>query len=154
MIEIVKKELGISKQEMRENILAFEDVIKQQEGHIIGSVHGNEEAPIEHEFGKGLYVRKLTMPAGMLNTSKIHRYRHAYFIIQGDVSIITDDKVIRVTAPHWGMTEPGTKRLVYTHEETVWITTHGTENTDLEEIEKELIMPSFDELENLLENEE
>jgi hypothetical protein len=40
---------------------------------------------------------------------------------------------------------PGTKRVAYFHEDSTCMTIHPTESTDLEEIEKEVIVPHGEE---------
>ena len=66
--------------------------------------------------------------------------------MSGDVTVITENGRVRIKAPYHGMTEPGTKRALLTHEETVWITVHHTEETELDKIEDELIAKTFDEV--------
>ncbi len=125
-----------------DKICEFENALGQMEG----ALFGDEACPLVHTFGDGLYIREITMPKGMILTSKIHKTRHPYFVIKGDVSVLTEGGVVRIKAPYWGMTEPGTKRILNIHEETVWITVHATEKTDLEEIEEELIAENFEAL--------
>ena len=111
-----------------------------------GAIRGDDCAPLEHSFGDGLYIRKITMPAGMLVTSKIHKKAHPYFVMQGDVSVMTEEGAVRIKAPYAGMTMPGTKRILFIHEETVWITVHATRHKDLKLIEDEIIASSFEDL--------
>ena len=82
----------------------------------------------------------------MVLTSKIHKTEHPYFVMKGDCSVMTDDKVIRIKAPYWGITKPGTKRILYMHEETVWITVHATKLKDPKEVEAEIIAKDFSEI--------
>jgi hypothetical protein len=109
---------------------------------------------LEHDFGDHLYVRKIIMPAGSKVTSKIHKYRHPYFILFGKVKVWKDDgkgwEIIE--APFDGMTEPGTRRVLDVLEDTVWITVHynPTNTTDLGELEEWIIEPHTN---HLLENE-
>ncbi len=116
-------------------IVAFEDALAK----VPGAMFGDACAPLEHIFGDNLYIRQITMPAGMILTSKIHKTTHPYFIMRGDVSVITEEGRVRIKGPYWGMTKAGTKRVLLIHEETVWITVHSTKETDLEKIEDELI---------------
>lgn len=79
------------------------------------------------------------MPAGSKVTSKIHKYRHPFFILFGKVKVWQDDgrgwQIIE--APFDGMTEPGTRRILDVLEDTVWITVHynPTNTQDLDELE-------------------
>ena len=86
------------------------------------------------------------MPKEMFIASKIHKTDHPYFVMSGDVSVVTEEGVVRIKAPYWGITKAGTKRALYTHEETVWCTVHVTKETDLKKIEEEIIAKDFTEL--------
>jgi hypothetical protein len=99
-----------------------------------------------HHFAKGLYAREIFIPKGVLLTGKIHRTEHLNIISQGDISVVTEFGTKRVQAPYIMVAKPGTKRVGYAHEDTVWITVHGTEETDLEKLEQELIAPDFEAL--------
>jgi hypothetical protein len=125
----------------REWILGVEAVMSKYPG----AQFGDDCAPLEHAFGDGLYIRKITMPANKCFTSKIHKKAHPYFVMQGDALVQTEDGIVRITAPFAGMTKPGTKRLLRILEETVWITVHATQHTDLKLIEDEIIASSFEE---------
>ena len=109
---------------------------------------GCKAGKLEHTFVDGNYIRQITMEAGFVLTSQIHKVKHPYFVMQGDVSVLTEKEIVRIKAPYWGITEPGTKRLLYVHDETIWITVHSTNSTDLEEIEEEVIAKNFDDFEN------
>lgn len=123
---------------IRGDILAIEEAMLKVPGAMIGDC-----CPLKHTFVDGAYVRQITMPKGMLLTSKIHKICHPYFVLKGDVSVLTEEGVVRIKAPHSGITKPGTKRLLYMHEETVWTTVHVTNETDLEKIEEEIIAKTF-----------
>jgi len=110
--------------------------------------YGDDVAPLKHTFADGLYIRQITMPKGMLLTSKIHKTTHPYFVLKGDVSVLTEQGTVRIKAPFSGITKAGTKRVLYIHEETVWATVHATKQTDLKKIETEVIAKSYDELPN------
>ena len=111
-----------------------------------GAIFGDDAAPLTHTFGDGLYIREITMPKGMLVTSKLHKTTHPYFVLKGDVSVETETGTVRIKAPYWGITKAGTKRILYIHEETIWVTVHATQETDLEKIEKEIIADNYNDL--------
>lgn len=98
----------------------------------------------KHHFSKGLYAREIFIPKGTLLTGKIHKHEHLNIISQGDISVLTEFGVQRVKAPFTLISQPGTKRLGYTNEDTVWTTIHVTSETDLEKIEEEFILTSYE----------
>lgn len=135
---------------IRTKIDKLQNVMKEFPGAKIGD---SDLCPLKHTFCEGSYVREIFMPKGTLVVSKIHKKRHPYFIMSGEVSVVTEKGTERIKAPYHGITEPGTKRALLVHEDTVWITVHATEETDLEKIENDIIAKSFDEIECLRENE-
>ena len=143
--------LELSKTEVRQLMTDVANKIKTMPNHCMGgAVNGkNELCPLKHSYGDGCYIRQITMPKGVLLVSKIHKTKHPYFILKGDVSVLTEQGVVRLTAPYSGITEAGTQRVLYMHEETVWTTVHSTNKTDPVEIEKDIIAKSFDELDNI-----
>lgn len=128
---------------LRDAILKAEELIMCTPGATYG-----DRCPLVHTFVDGAYVRKITMPKGLLLTSKIHKICHPYFIMKGDVSVLTEEGTKRIKAPYAGVTPAGTKRLIYVHEETEWITVHVTKETDLGKIEDEIISKDYAELDN------
>lgn len=135
------KEIMTKNTDVRNAIASVEDRMLQMPGVMIGDC-----CPLKHTFVDGAYVREITMPKGMLLTSKIHKVTHPYFIMKGEVSILTEEGVVRIKAPFQGITKAGTKRLIYIHEETVWTTVHVTKETDTKKIEEEIIAKDFGEL--------
>lgn len=94
-----------------------------------------QEMPLRHVFTPGLYTREITMPAGTLLTSRIHLFEHPFVISKGAVSVWSDEHGWeRFQAPYLGITKPGTRRVLYIHEETVWTTFHVTNETDPDKI--------------------
>ena len=100
------------------------------------------EMPIVHRFTPGLYIRQIFMPKGTLAVSKLHKTEHPYVISQGRVSVWMpggDGEVNYLSAPHTGVTKPGTRRVLYVHEDTLWTTFHPTTETDLGRLEALLV---------------
>jgi hypothetical protein len=110
------------------------------------------ECPLKHTFTKGMYSRQITMPAGALITSKIHRTQHQFIVSRGRASVlVAGGEWVTIEAPYAGVTEPGTRRVLKIHEETVWTTFHPTELRTVEEIEADIIEPRDAHLEGLTE---
>lgn len=87
---------------------------------------------LEEALTPGIYTREFTMPKGSLVFSRIHKETHPYMVVSGKVSVYDGDCVKIIEAPYKGITEAGTKRVLYVHEDTTWITFHPT---DLEVLE-------------------
>jgi len=109
---------------------------------IAGSEQTAKELPLEHFICNRTYTRQITLPKDMLLTGKVHNFDHVSILSKGEVSIMTDEGVSRIKAPATWISKAGTKRLIYVHEETIWATIHQSENTEVEELEKEIVHDS------------
>lgn len=97
------------------------------------------ELPVTHHFSPGVYARELFIPKGTVLTGKIHKYAQLNIMSAGDLSVLTEDGIVRVQAPFTIVSPAGTKRIAYAHEDTVWTTIHGTHETDVDAIEANVI---------------
>jgi hypothetical protein len=123
----------------REAILRLQDAIID-EGRDVGPA----SCPVKHHFAPGSYGREMTLPAGLVVVGKIHKHAHINVISKGRVQVFTEQEgVLELAAPCTFVSSPGTKRVVYVLEETVWTTVHVTDKTDLAEIEREVIATDF-----------
>ncbi len=120
---------------MRKKIGALEAFLKT----IPNAKSGNEACPLKHSFVNGLYVRQIWNPKGMVIVTKRHKVDHVFFLMQGDLTIATEDDRYRIVAPFFGVTKAGTKRVIFVNEEAIFVTVHATEATDVEAVEKEII---------------
>lgn len=108
------------------------------------------EIPLRHYFAAGLYGRAITMPCGALIVGKLHKREHLCIVASGDVSVLTEDGPKRLKAGEVFASYPGTKRVLYAHQETVWVTVHATDERDVEQLEKDLIAVSYTEIDGTL----
>ena len=104
--------------------------------------YGNS-CPLTHSFAKGLYIRKITVPAGKMLISKVHKDTYAFFILEGEFETITKDGVKRITAPDYMIMTAGERHNALTLKDTVVVTVHATEETDIEKVENELVYQPF-----------
>lgn len=121
----------------RMEIQNLEDVMRKHPNAITGD---HPLLPLKHIFGDGLYVRDLTIPKNTLVVGKIHRKRTLNILLKGEITVLTEEGVKRLKAPLYFISPAGSKKVGYTHEETVWINVHATQETDLKKIEEEQIM--------------
>jgi|TARA_R100000455_G_C6219128_1_gene84169 hypothetical protein len=132
--------------EFREKIAEFEQVVNAHPAKL-QAVH--KINPTKHSFADGQYIREIFNPAGLFIVTKIHNKAHPFFLMQGEMSIFSQDGIERISAPYHGITQAGTKRAIYTHTECVFVTVHATDKLNIEDIEEEVIAKSFEDV-NLL----
>jgi hypothetical protein len=100
-----------------------------------------------HHFAKGLYAREIFIPKGTLLTGLIHREEHLNIVSKGEISVLTEQGPQRIKAPCTIVSKPGTKRVGYAHEDTVWITVHATTETEVEKIDESLVVDTYEQYE-------
>lgn len=105
------------------------------------------ECPLIHRFTPGMYIREIFMPKDTILTTLLHLTTHPFFVLKGDVSVWYHDvPVQRYQAPYTGVTQAGTRRMLYTHEDTIWTTCHVTDLTDPDEIIESITSQDFNPL--------
>jgi|TARA_Y100000310_G_C20698563_1_gene827551 hypothetical protein len=136
-----------TKEDRREFIFGLEEAIKNEPTSADGDF-----LPLEHKFCDGMYVREIYIPSGMLLTGKIHKHEHPNFLLQGTVTMITEDGgLIKMSAPQSLVSPAGCKRAIYTHTDVRWSTVHVTESKCPEEAVEQLTVASYEEFERYLE---
>ena len=95
----------------------------------------------KHFFAPGMYLRELTIPAGMLMVGKIHKHGHFLMVLKGRAEVISEFGRMTVEAGHISVSPPGVKRIVLALEEVQFVTVHlnPTDTEDLVLIEAEHI---------------
>jgi len=141
-IEIIEKD-KIDPILIREKICEFEKELAKTENAVIGN---SDIAPLKHTFADGIYVREIFLPKGFVCTGKIHLHSHPNFLMEGDVSVMTEfSGVQRLIAPFYCISPANTKRLVYANEDSIWVTVHANpdNDTDIDILEKQLVADDY-----------
>lgn len=125
--------------QFRKAVSIVEDKIRDLPDHKVGNAY-----PLKHFFAEGLYIRELTVPAGILTITMCHKFAHPAFLLKGEISVLEERGIRHVEAPAYFITPKGTKRIIYHHTEVVLVTVHVTNKTDIQEIEKELVSEDFE----------
>lgn len=96
-----------------------------------------------HHFAQGMYARELTIPAGHYITGKTHRKEHIFIVLTGDLTVWTEQGMVRAGPGMMVVGQPGTKRIAYAHKTTccVAISENPTNTRDLAQLEAEIIQP-------------
>jgi len=131
-----------------ENIARFKNAMLSVDGSLKHHTAEMEHImPVKHHLRDGLYTREILMPKGMLVVSFIHKQNHPSFFLSGEMSVLLDTgEVKRIKAPMTVMTDIGTQRVAYMHEDCVWACVYRTDATTIEEAEKDAYTEDFMEL--------
>lgn len=128
-----------------EAVKKFTQAISKTDGFLgDNSLHGMN--PTTHNFADGQYIREIYNPANEIIVTKIHKQNHPFFLLEGKMTIITLEETITIEAPYYDVTKAGTQRIIYTHEPCRFVTVHRTDSLSIDDIEKEVIAESFEEL--------
>ena len=115
-------------------------------------VSESEKLPISHYFMDGVYIREMVMHEGMVVIGAIHKDLHMCFLLKGHLSVADEKGTKDYIAPCKIIATPGTKRVLYAHEHSIWYNTHkNPSNTqDVDQLEKELVAINYKEYENYI----
>jgi hypothetical protein len=108
------------------------------------------DLPLQHFFLPGVCVRVMTLPAGTLLTGKIHKQKHIAALIKGKLRLADGENASIIEAGYIGYGEAGIKRLGYAEEDSIFVNILATNITDIEELESELVVDTFDQFEQFL----
>ena len=157
--EIQRLETGLSK-DFRNTVTQLENNLKSiadGENIIAGTkdkpiVTDSKKVPIRHFFMDGVYVREMTMFKDWFVIGAIHKHLHMCFLLQGHLTVANEKGVIDHIAPCFIVSTPGTKRVLYAHEDSIWYNTHKTPtNTeDVIQLEKDIVCINYKEYEEYI----
>lgn len=99
------------------------------------------ELVTEHYFSPGMYMRKVFRPAGTLIVGKVHKEPHFFLCAMGEIVAWTENGMVTLLPGDVVESQPGTKRVTMAVTDSIGITIHRTDKTDLDEIEAELLEP-------------
>lgn len=117
----IEKELVSDKSAIREKIMGFEKLMTEQPD----ALFGDEVGKLRHSFGDGIYVREMSIRKGTTLTGKLHKYAHPYFLMSGEIDIVTEGGgVEHLRAPMSIISPAGTKRVIFAIKDSVLVTCH------------------------------
>jgi mannose-6-phosphate isomerase-like protein (cupin superfamily) len=99
------------------------------------------ELKTEHYFSGGMYCRKVFRPAGTIIVGKIHKSDHLFMCTSGEIIAWSEKGMVTLKAGDVIESKAGTKRATLAVVDSIGVTVHKTDKTDLDEIEAELIEP-------------
>ncbi len=127
----------VSEQQLRARqcIYRLEEVLNSQPLHL----DSKSIEPV-HRFCNGVYTREVTFPAGSIIVGKRHAQEHLVTMTRGFCTCLTERGWEDMAGCFSFHSPAGEKRVLFIHEDTTWITTHRTDETTLEGVEKDLIL--------------
>jgi hypothetical protein len=99
------------------------------------------ELQTDHFFSPGMYCRRVFRPAGTLIVGKIHKLPHFFLCAKGEIIAWTENGMKKLQAGDVVESKPGTKRITLATIDSIGITVHKTDKTELDDIEAELVEP-------------
>ena len=99
------------------------------------------ELQTEHYFVPGMYCRRVFRPAGTLIVGKVHKHPHFFLCAKGEIIAWTESGMKKLQAGDVVECQPGTKRVTLATQDSIGVTIHKTEETELDKIELELVEP-------------
>ena len=150
MQNIDPKELSVSP---RERILKLQNMlVANADGVNIVTHHDSDIFPLKHTFADGVYVRQMSMNQGSLVVGAIHKHLHVWFLLTGNISVATEDSIEDYISPCYVVATPGTKRVIYANEDSIFVNIHKnpTNTQNIEQLEKDIVAKDFKEYEEYI----
>jgi hypothetical protein len=109
---------------------------------------GNSDMfPLKHSFSEGVYIREMFMQKTGVVIGKLYKISHTWFLLEGEITVATDEGVNTYIAPCYVYAPEGTKRVIYAVEDSVFVNVYpNPENiTDIATLEDMLTCKSYEE---------
>ena len=150
----MKKEITLNK---REEIQSLQELLINNadgdniEGDGKNIIH-SKNFPLKHTFADGVYIRQMDMKAGSIVIGAIHNHLHVWFLLTGHLAVATEDSIEEFVAPCYVLAEPGSKRVIYAMEESIFVNVHKNPNNikDIKKLEDEIVSLTFEEYEEYI----
>lgn len=106
------------------------------------------DCPVVHRFGPNIYIREVTIPAGVFSIGHYQTTEHLNIMLAGKVTMINEDGTkTDVVAPQTFVSKPG-RKIGYIHEKMIWQNVYSTNETDVEKLEAMFLNKSISWLEH------
>lgn len=99
--------------------------------------HPQVELPVSHLIHGQMYARTIFVPAGTVVVGVLTNLDNIC-IVHGDITVTTDEAVMRLTGYNILPASKGYKRIGLAHADTLWTTIIHTNGKSVEEIELEM----------------
>ena len=92
----------------------------------------------------------MDMKAGQIVVGAIHNHLHIWFLMTGRVLINNNGKKIEHIAPCYTVSQPGSRRVIYAVEDSIFVNVHKnpTNTKDIKELEKQIVSMTPEQFKN------
>ena len=150
----MKKEIVLSK---RKEIQSLQEMlIKNADGENIEgdgkNIIHSKNFPLKHTFADGIYIRQMDMKSDSMVVGAIHNHLHVWFLLTGHLAVITEDTTEEFISPCYVLATPGSKRVIYALEDSIFVNIHKNPNNikDIKKLEDEIVSLTFEEYEQYI----
>lgn len=142
LIKFIKKEITkISFRNKISNVLkkAYEqesnELIIHNNGKLVRD--GGSLFKIENEVVDGIYLRRMILNKGASVISGVHKRDHVWFLLQGHITIASENGTEEFVAPYVGFSKAGAQRAIYANENSIFQNVFKNPNDfiDLDDLE-------------------
>ena len=114
----------------------------------------SQKFPMKHTFADGVYIREMFMKKDSAVIGAIHKHLHVWFLLTGHLVIAKEESKEEYLAPCYVLAEPGSKRVIYAVEDSVFVNIHKnpTNTQDILELEKNIVALNREDYEEYLKN--
>lgn len=150
----MKKEIALSK---REQIQSLQQLLidnadgENIEGDGKNIIH-SKNFPLKHTFADGVYIRQMDMQADSMVVGAVHNHLHVWFLLTGHLMVITEDTTEEFIAPCYVLATPGSKRVIYAMEDSIFVNIHKNPYNikDIKKLEDDLVSLTFEDYEKYI----
>jgi len=150
----MKKEIVLSK---RKEIQSLQEMlIKNADGENIEgdgkNIIHSKNFPLKHTFADGIYIRQMDMKSDSMVVGAIHNHLHVWFLLTGHLAVITEDTTEEFISPCYVLATPGSKRVIYALEDSIFVNIHKNPNNikDIKKLEDEIVSLTFEDYEKYI----
>lgn len=140
----IKKENRLINIEFIEKVEALENAMLASDDLRIAK--GNTDMfPLKHSFSEGVYIREMFMPQGGLVIGKLYKISHTWFLLSGELEVVTDEGANYYIAPCYVNAPEGTKRVLRAVTDIIFVNVYPNPDniTDIETLEDMLTCTSY-----------
>tara|TARA_B100000927_G_C16141265_1_gene339467 strand:- start:46 stop:549 length:504 start_codon:yes stop_codon:yes gene_type:complete len=125
LIKLIKNKLQLKSFDEKVSDFLDKAFLKENNDNLIHN-NGNlvrEDSKLcvfEHNFATGIYLRRMILAQGAYVVGCIHKRDHVWFLLDGYVTVATQNGKQDYVAPYVGFAKAGTRRIVYAHEKTIF----------------------------------